>query len=391
MSQESVYGVSFLRGAYDAWWRREALRKAYRGDGMTMTEAQWLASTDPQEMLRFLEGKASERKLRLFACAWWRSIEPHEDHHEVIARAVEEVGTYTYPETGETVGPAWLLRGCSVKDQYKQRAAALLRDIAGNPWIIYQWRNNNESIAERPVCPRSRGNREHPSAPTRYSARLDQGGRAERVEDTSSMDMGASGWSSLTGRVPDPPHQRRQLGRQADQSGSDPSWSTPSVPCREVAGEADGTEVSTSDSSLRPMRVSLSGVKAESQSPLSGLPQSEQASATCPAVSGDGKVICLDRSWLRWQDGTIPKLAQAIYDERAFDRMPILADALQEAGCDNEDILKHCRGWEPFVKQVGGVVVTVDLGPRYRQVGWKPLQGSHVRGCHVIDLLLGKS
>ena len=67
-------------------------------------------------------------------------------------------------------------------------------------------------------------------------------------------------------------------------------------------------------------------------------------------------------SWLSWNDGTIPKLAQAIYDDRAFDRLPILADALEEAGCDNADILNHCR--QP---------------------------GEHVRGCWVVDLLLNKS
>jgi hypothetical protein len=69
-----------------------------------------------------------------------------------------------------------------------------------------------------------------------------------------------------------------------------------------------------------------------------------------------------DATWLKWNDGTVVKLAQGIYDERAFDRLPILADALEEAGCTNADILAHCR--EP---------------------------GEHVRGCWVLDLLLGKS
>ncbi len=70
----------------------------------------------------------------------------------------------------------------------------------------------------------------------------------------------------------------------------------------------------------------------------------------------------IDSSWLSWNDGVIPKLAQVIYDDRAFDRLPILADALEEAGCTNTDILNHCR--QP---------------------------GEHVRGCWVVDLLLGKS
>jgi hypothetical protein len=55
-------------------------------------------------------------------------------------------------------------------------------------------------------------------------------------------------------------------------------------------------------------------------------------------------------------------LAQGVYDERAFDRMPILADALQDAGCDNTDILSHLRD----------------------------ANVTHVRGCWALDLVLGK-
>jgi hypothetical protein len=64
---------------------------------------------------------------------------------------------------------------------------------------------------------------------------------------------------------------------------------------------------------------------------------------------------------LAWNDGTVVRLAQTIYDQRAFDRLPILADALEEAGCTDPEILSHCRG-----------------------------SGLHVRGCWVVDLLLGK-
>jgi hypothetical protein len=74
------------------------------------------------------------------------------------------------------------------------------------------------------------------------------------------------------------------------------------------------------------------------------------------------KGFVIDVSWLCWRTNTVPKLAQAIYDDRAFDRLPILADALEEAGCDNTDMLDHCR---------------------------RP--GEHVRGCWVVDLLLGKT
>jgi hypothetical protein len=66
----------------------------------------------------------------------------------------------------------------------------------------------------------------------------------------------------------------------------------------------------------------------------------------------------LDPSWLT---STIVSLTEGIYSERAFDQLPILADALQDAECENEDVLDHCGG-----------------------------PGPHMRGCWVVDLVLGK-
>ena len=63
----------------------------------------------------------------------------------------------------------------------------------------------------------------------------------------------------------------------------------------------------------------------------------------------------------RWLTSNVRDLARTIYEERAFDRLPILADALMDAGCDNEQVLSHCRDGK-----------------------------EHVRGCWVIDLILGK-
>jgi hypothetical protein len=63
-----------------------------------------------------------------------------------------------------------------------------------------------------------------------------------------------------------------------------------------------------------------------------------------------------------WRTDTVLILARQTYDSRDFSAMPILADALQDAGCDNEDILSHCRS-----------------------------DGPHVRGCWVVDLVLGKA
>jgi anti-anti-sigma factor len=50
-----------------------------------------------------------------------------------------------------------------------------------------------------------------------------------------------------------------------------------------------------------------------------------------------------DPAWLAWNGGTVGRLTRAIRDERAFDRLPLLADALEEAGCTDPDLLGHCR------------------------------------------------
>jgi hypothetical protein len=72
---------------------------------------------------------------------------------------------------------------------------------------------------------------------------------------------------------------------------------------------------------------------------------------------------------LAWQDFTVVRLAQAAYDHRTLPagsldptRLAVLTDALEEAGCNNQEMLTHLRG-----------------------------PGPHVRGCWVVDLLIGKS
>jgi hypothetical protein len=69
--------------------------------------------------------------------------------------------------------------------------------------------------------------------------------------------------------------------------------------------------------------------------------------------------VAIDPAWLT---STVLALARQMYDSRDFSAMPILADALQDAGCDSADLLDHCRS-----------------------------DGPHVRGCWVVDLVLGRS
>jgi hypothetical protein len=68
--------------------------------------------------------------------------------------------------------------------------------------------------------------------------------------------------------------------------------------------------------------------------------------------------VRVDPAWLEWNNRTVPRITERIYQKRRFADMPVLADALEDAGCTDAAILSHCRE------------------PR-----------EHVRGCWVLDLL----
>jgi hypothetical protein len=57
----------------------------------------------------------------------------------------------------------------------------------------------------------------------------------------------------------------------------------------------------------------------------------------------DAPAVRLDPAWLAWSGGTVARLARGMWDEGAFDRLPILGDALEEAGCADPAVLGHCR------------------------------------------------
>ena len=71
--------------------------------------------------------------------------------------------------------------------------------------------------------------------------------------------------------------------------------------------------------------------------------------------------VAVDPSWLRWKEGAVAHMARSIYDRRRLDELPVLADALEDAGCANAELLAHLRS-----------------------------PGPHVLGCWALDALLGK-
>jgi hypothetical protein len=95
---------------------------------------------------------------------------------------------------------------------------------------------------------------------------------------------------------------------------------------------------------------------------LSTEEQSAAGAALLREVFGNPfRPVAVDRSWLRWKEGAVARMAWSISDGRRFDELPVLADALEDAGCANADILAHLRS-----------------------------PGPHVLGCWALDALLRK-
>jgi hypothetical protein len=216
---------------------------------MPMTEAEWLAGADPYPMLEIVKGKASDRKLRLFACACLNTIR----------NLITNAGRREMIEAGERWADRLMTEG---------EAQAIL---AANPYESSAAWESGDSANE------------------------------QAANRTASSALFASAWDAA----------------------ETVAWNVPKFGSRSAQ---TGTFV--------------------------------YAALLRDIIGNPFRLAMVDPFWLT---NNVTAIARAIYDERAFDRMPILGDALEDAGCDNQDMLDHCR--------------------------WG---GDHVRGCWVVDLILGK-
>lgn len=246
-----------------------------------MTEAQWLAADDPEPLLTAVQaaGKASERKLRLWACDCVRSAWEHLGN-DVSKSAVEVAERYadgaaSADELQAVQGPA------------AEHADYLRRFL---DWYSVHWRGgtfNGEGL-----------------------------GDAETEEHVA--------WAAAA--VAEPVVEALRVAR-AVQEG------------KRYAAE--------------------SLVTAPLEPPRQALLLRDIFTLRGPAV---------DPAWLTWNDGTVRRLAQMAYQERLLPsghldatRLAVLADALEEAGCQDAEVMAHLRG-----------------------------AGPHVRGCWVVDLLTAR-
>jgi hypothetical protein len=249
---------------------------------------EWLACTDPEGMLASLAGKASDRKLRLFAVACCRRVwHLHSDGRvrgvvQVAERFADGLATAQERQTSEADAHT----ACRDADsaQRTTEATAVLGDA------------------------------------TAGEARL------------------AAAWAAIIAG---------SAASAARAAISRPGSLTPQTAANAAAHTAEYAAAAAANKIEYAFRAKVSSAEKAEQCRL------------CRCIFGNPFLPVTFKP--AWSTPTVRKLAEAIYEERAFDRLPILADALEEAGCNDAEVLAHCRG-----------------------------PGPHARGCWATDLVLRK-
>jgi hypothetical protein len=254
-----------------------------------MTEAEWLACTDPTPMLGFLRGKASERKLGLFAVACCRRI-----WHLLVPGSLKAV------EVAERYAD-----GLATEEELSVEGDA--------DYILV------------------------------------------RLTDIANVDDGLEAKSTR--------EQLEQYRAILRSSGINANAASHAADAALAAVEAANSVIGCYyPSSYHSAAQAMSQAQPVSWDEAKAIEHAEgiiQTGFLRDIIGNPFRPATVDASWLMWKERTIVNLARGIYEERAFDNLPILADALEEAGCTNLEIVNHLR--EP---------------------------GPHVRGCWVVDLLL---
>jgi len=149
-------------------------------------------------------------------------------------------------------------------------------------------------------------------------------------------------------------------GRDVIQTPTSPKWErrAASSVYYATADDADKAAMAAGELAIESM-IWLAGGHANCDSQaIKRTEQSQQAHLVRDVFGNPFRPVSVDPAWLT---STVLALARGVYEDRAFDRLPILADTLQDAGCEHPDLLGHLRS-----------------------------DGPHTRGCWALDLILGK-
>jgi hypothetical protein len=263
--------------------------------GPLMTRNEWLACTDPDQLLDDLAGNVSERKLRLFACACCRRIEPLLP--EGSRQTVEVAEKYADGLVDESVLEAYRVQARAVTwaaiEAVQGAWAGQLAQASAN-WVVVWASCAAEEAAERHLAPVKPEWAPYETVPP-VSPAL----RAAR----------AAAWAWTVAR----------------EQGIWP---------RNARADEDEFAYPTEEARQCEMLRDLLGNRIYP--------------------------VSIQRDWLLWHDGLVGRMAEQIALEQRFEDLPILADALSDAGCDDTVLLDHCRSGR-----------------------------LHTRGCWALDLLRG--
>jgi hypothetical protein len=302
-----------------------------------VTEADWRTCADPRPLLHVLRGKGSTRKWRLFAVACCRRI-GHLLTDERSRRAVEVAARYADGAVGEEELEA--TRSAAQQAQDEAAQAEYIAEAEANFCLTPAYaaaccRLATASAARSAVC---RDPRETDAEPGTYQARgwhpsdsCAAGAVSENVLATFGSEPGDARWEEV---------------RRAGESAVAAELQAHCELLQDLFGEY-----------LGPPGDEGAWLPFTPTAGTHGMSATEQW-CLLPTL----RDRTLRPEWLAWNEGMVCRLSRTIYEEEAFDRLPILADALEEAGCTNVAILSHCRQG-----------------------------GTHVRGCWVLDELLGKT
>jgi hypothetical protein len=266
-----------------------------------MTESEWLTCTDPSVLLQFIRANASERKLRLFACAYARQGHRLDDLYE----------------------------GC-----YGHRSGLTRDERVSEPEKGAPFGEWGEQIVERAEMHAD-------SQSTTSDLELVRQLLEPHLSDARVGAAYCGPSAYLT------PEKYELLWATAAPEGSTAAELAIASVSHYFVGYADSGPLRQLNPTIRdPARRETLALQAELFRELFGNPF---------------RPVAIDPAWRQANDGTVVQLAQAIYEDRSFEAMPILADALLDAGCQDGAILEHCHA------------------PR-----------EHVKGCWVVDLILSK-
>ena len=338
-----------------------SVHQTLRLTGGTMTEADWLRGKDPEGMLVRIGDRLSARQWHLLACVMTRRVWdmlPDGPLRAAIEWCEHNPGTtHTHADL-----PKWVDNRESATEAAQEIARHVQREIV----------RTADPDADPESFQHTDDRKTHPAAPL-FQAACRYAGNS--VEGAAEAVMNASAVVAALIQLPPGLEQLAVVRRQvieASRIRAASSLHASSALKLKAAGDEAADQDNRRNTNLR-YATALQIVTKEDESGAirhGDLEEQKQNSDRKAVVrflhDMVGNPFKPYRFEANWRTSTVVGLAQAIYAQRDFQNMPILADALLDADCDEEAVLRHCRGTEAHTPD----------GP------------AHTRGCWVIDLIL---